>query len=279
MLSNAAGARVISEKGFSSIASSCNVSPTKYPHSTITIPKPPPATTSGPNIACWGGQQYTVAQGDTCESIAKSNSLALDRFLYQNSIDFGCKTLNVGNSVCIRDACKTYTIQANQTCKAIASRLGFTRTELVQWNPILESNCDKLDVLKGRTVCITPPGTKSYSFTPTATWNDTWTWPDGSWVTGPTAGVPLANRTTTLSGEFSMTTETLSLVESPIASLADYFKYCPLTDQIWDDGFDWEGLSTGCTNLLNKYCNPVLTGTPLPSTSFPPNCFPPYPTD
>jgi hypothetical protein len=43
MLSNAAGARVISEKGFSSIASSCNVSPTKYPHSTITIPKPPPA--------------------------------------------------------------------------------------------------------------------------------------------------------------------------------------------------------------------------------------------
>lgn len=42
MLSNAAGARVINEKVFSSIASSCNVSPTRYPHSTVTIPKPPP---------------------------------------------------------------------------------------------------------------------------------------------------------------------------------------------------------------------------------------------
>lgn len=61
-------------------------------------------------------------------------------------------------------------------------------------------------------------------------------------------------------------TAKFGLTESPIPSLADYFKYCPLTDQMWDDGFDWEGLSTGCTNLLNKYCNPVLTGTPLPST-------------
>lgn len=42
MLSNAAGVRVINEKVFSSIASSCNVSPTRYPHSTVTIPKPPP---------------------------------------------------------------------------------------------------------------------------------------------------------------------------------------------------------------------------------------------
>jgi Zn-finger protein len=126
-----------------------------------------------PNITCWGGQQYKVKQGDTCESIAKANSLAMDLFLYQNGIDFNCKTLTVGNDVCIRGACKTYVvrrlhqgeqtradfhgrqIQSNQTCKTIARDNGFTKTELIQWNPILESNCDALDVLKGRTICIT----------------------------------------------------------------------------------------------------------------------------
>lgn len=71
------------------------------------------STTSAPSVTCLGGKQYRVKNGDTCESIAKANSLAIDLFLYQNSIDYGCKDLDVGDDVCIRDACKTYTVRAN----------------------------------------------------------------------------------------------------------------------------------------------------------------------
>ncbi|KAF2818197.1 hypothetical protein CC86DRAFT_435089 [Ophiobolus disseminans] len=275
MLSNSAGAGVISEDAFTSIASSCNVSPTKYPHTTVTIPESPPVVTPAPNITCWGGKQYTVKDSDTCDSIAKANSLAIDHFLYQNGIDYKCSTLEPGNTVCIRDACKTYEIQANQTCKSIARKNGFTQVELVQWNPILKSNCDNLDVLKGRTVCITPPGTTKYDFTPTATWDDAWTWPSGQWEAGPTQGVPLTN---TSSLQFEIPTITLSTIATPIPNLMDYYKWCPLTEEVLDAGFDWEELSIGCTNLLKKYCEPAITGTPLSSTQFPSSCFPPYPT-
>lgn len=69
------------------------------------------STTPAPDATCIGGTRYTVKQGDTCDSIAKANSLAIDSFLYLNNIDFGSKTLAVGNSVCIRDTCKTFTVR------------------------------------------------------------------------------------------------------------------------------------------------------------------------
>lgn len=66
--------------------------------------------TLAPNITCWGGTQVKVKQGDTCDSIASANSMAIDRFLYLNSIDYNCKTLYVGSDVCIRDGCKLHTV-------------------------------------------------------------------------------------------------------------------------------------------------------------------------
>lgn len=68
------------------------------------------STTTMPAIGCYGGSSYTVKAGDSCKSIAAANSLALDRFLYQNGIDFKCSTLKVGSSVCIMDSCKLHTV-------------------------------------------------------------------------------------------------------------------------------------------------------------------------
>jgi hypothetical protein len=68
------------------------------------------SVTPAPNITCWGGKQYTVKDGDTCDSIARANSFAIDHFLYQNGIDFKCSTLEPGNNVYIRDACKTHEV-------------------------------------------------------------------------------------------------------------------------------------------------------------------------
>jgi hypothetical protein len=56
------------------------------------------------------GSLYTVKNGDTCKSIAAANSLAIDRFLADNSYDFDCTYMSAGDSVCIQDGCKLHTV-------------------------------------------------------------------------------------------------------------------------------------------------------------------------
>jgi hypothetical protein len=122
-----------------------------------------------------------------------------------------------------------------------------------------------------------PPGTDDFKFTPTATFNDTWTWPDGSWVPAPTQGTPLNSTTST----WVVPTTTIAGTATLDSSILAYYTNCPLTDQHWEDGFDWSLLSRVCGVLLDRYCEPELTGTPLQPTTFPSSCFPPYsdPTD
>ncbi|KAI0439808.1 hypothetical protein F4803DRAFT_568059 [Xylaria telfairii] len=268
-LGSPVGNNKIDEKGFTSLVSSCGAKPTDFPHNTSTVALPTPTPSSSPNITCWGGTQYTVKAGDSCASIADAKSMAIDNLLYLNGIDFGCTALTVGSSLCIRDSCKLYKIKAGDTCKQIMKTNGFTMNELKHWNPILETGCDNLDVLQGRTICITPPGTNSYDGSITATFNDTWTWPAGSWVPGPTQGVPLGNTTTDWFPPIQTTTLTTGKGPAP----TEYFANCPLDDAVYDTGFDWELISQECKDLLSPYCDPVLTGTPLPSTTFPSSCF------
>jgi hypothetical protein len=67
--------------------------------------------TNLPNITCNLGEQYEVCEGDTCQSIADDHGVALDRFLYQNGIDFGCSNLPVGSKVCITDCCALHKVR------------------------------------------------------------------------------------------------------------------------------------------------------------------------
>jgi hypothetical protein len=115
-----------------------------------------------------------------------------------------------------------------------------------------------------------PPGTDSYDFHATATFSWTWTAPTGQWVPGLTRGVPLGNATTDL--QFVMPTTTLTSGQGP--NPTPYFANCPVTNEDRDNGFDWEFVPTECWELLDPYCNPALTGTPLPSTTFPAECMP-----
>ncbi|KAI6080958.1 hypothetical protein F4821DRAFT_265393 [Hypoxylon rubiginosum] len=194
--------------------------------------------------------------------------MAIDRLLYLNGLDFKCETLTEGASLCIRDSCTLYEVQPGETCKQIISNQTFGMLELVQWNPVLESGCDNMTVMEGRTICVTPPGSDSYDVTITATFNNTWTWPAGSWVPGPTQGTPL---NTTTEWVTAIPTTTMTTGEGPAPT--DYFANCPLDDDVYDTGFDWEMLDDECKELLSPYCDPVLTGTPLPSTTFPSSCF------
>lgn len=122
---------------------------------------------------------------------------------------------------------------------------------------------------------IRPPGTDKYDFTPTASFGGSWTFPSGSWVPAPTQGTPLGNITKT-TWEVPTTTGTWIATLDP--TISAYYKNCPLTEKHWADGFDYGKVSDVCSVLIERYCEPETTGTPLPSTTFPSSCFPPYPT-
>ncbi|EPE27579.1 LysM [Glarea lozoyensis ATCC 20868] len=246
MLNSTYGARKMSETRFRSLVSSCGASPTKYPYSTASVVTAPPTTITDPARRC-SGSEYVVGGGDSCESIAARNGLAIDRFLADNSIDFKCSSLTAGSSVCIQDSCKLHTIQKGETCKQIVAGKAYTTNELVAWNPILETGCENTTALEGRTICITPPGTDNYDLQVTATFSWTWTVPSGQWVPGPTQGSPLGNSTTNL--QFVMPTTTMTRGSGPDPTA--YFLNCPIKGQDYDNGFDWEMINKPLTIMID----------------------------
>jgi hypothetical protein len=97
MLESSYGRVRFDPESFSSILWSCSVSASSYPYTN------PPTTTAtattsaaAPNATC-SGTLYTVQSGDTCNSITVANSIATDRFLTTNNLDYNCTTLVVGN--------------------------------------------------------------------------------------------------------------------------------------------------------------------------------------
>jgi hypothetical protein len=58
------------------------------------------------------------------------------------------------------------------------------------------------------------------------------------------------------------------------ALLEKYAVHCPVTDEDFERGFEWQHLSYECYEMLHPYCGARTTG-PLPtSTTFPAECLP-----
>lgn len=78
---------------------------------------------------------YEVKDGDTCGSIALANSMATDRLIDVNKLDYQCTVLKPGMDLCIQDKCQLATFEENQTCEDITENRGFSVVQLVSWNP------------------------------------------------------------------------------------------------------------------------------------------------
>ncbi|ORY12427.1 hypothetical protein BCR34DRAFT_663821 [Clohesyomyces aquaticus] len=120
-----------------------------------------------PTASTCSGAKYTVKAGDSCKSIASTNSITVNELLVSNNnVIADCKTSpTAGTVLCIRKkSCKLYTVQANETCSSIASKyasLGvskFTQMQLVSWNTNIRSDCSNLADLLGTTICVNNPG-------------------------------------------------------------------------------------------------------------------------
>ncbi|KAL4787164.1 hypothetical protein BJX76DRAFT_29075 [Aspergillus varians] len=272
LLNSTYGHRRVSENAFSSLASSCSVAPTAYPHGTVTFP-PAPTSISNSSAPCLG-TEYTVAEGDTCESIAEANNVAFYRLLGDNGIDLKCESLTVGTTLCVGDSCTLHTVAANETCKEILADKDFTITELLAWNPIIHTQCDNLASLVGRTICVSPPGSGDWHIPITVTYNETWTLPAGDWVPLPSA-TDAANVTWSDPYAIGTVGTITATANTTYANLgASRITDCPVSDQDINRGFEWALLPEDCSRSMEPYCTPFLDEPAPPLTTFASSCLP-----
>ena len=206
------------------------------------------------------GLKYTVSTEDTCQSISKSKSVALDRLITANGLDYNCSSLRVGSTVCIGLSCKLQIVTDNQTCNDIISGQSFNQVQLVSWNPIIHANCDNLDSLAGRSICVSPPGSDTYSAAPIAiTTLDLSSMFPGPYTTGKALKNPSEIETTWYNIQTSLpeaATQTYVANASEASLIAARTSKCPISDDDSLDGFTVADLPDECQDLVNAWCFP-----------------------
>ncbi|KAI5305672.1 hypothetical protein KEM56_003676 [Ascosphaera pollenicola] len=143
---------------WSAIQAKCSLSyPTDVPPLQTNITQPdgfaPPG--SGAEYTCLSGSNYTVKNGDDCETIAEKNHVSTGTLIAINSLYPDCSNLDVGQVLCLPLECLTYATQTDDTCSSVA-RNGTTVQQLISWNPSLSSDCSNFR--PGTNICISPPG-------------------------------------------------------------------------------------------------------------------------
>lgn len=78
---------------------------------------------------------YTVASGDTVNSVAEQYGVSPEIIIADNSLDSA--SLVTGQSLVIRFPTLTYTVEAGDTLTSVAERFGVSTNELLQNNPQL----------------------------------------------------------------------------------------------------------------------------------------------
>ena len=99
------------------------------------------------------GDTYTISADNNCESVSQATSMATDRLITENGLDYQCTTLKVGNQLCIQDTCLLSEIRVNETCNGIFESHGISLVNLVLWNPTIHNNCDNVGSMSGRSIC------------------------------------------------------------------------------------------------------------------------------
>jgi len=121
-------------------------------------------------------RQYTVKEGDICDSISATKSVSTYQLAVINHgvIDSSCSNLMPGSTICIgyenEDCSTTYVVKKDDTCDLITSATSIDSTLLWANNPQIDSGCSNLYI--GEVLCvaksvIVPPAPKSGSV-PTA---------------------------------------------------------------------------------------------------------------
>lgn len=95
------------------------------------------AATAGGASTCSSGRTYTVVSGDTCEMISKKPEVlaATQTIISLNNISPDCKSLKIGQMLCLPKPCKPYLVKPGQTCAYIAGKLRISVAQFQSYNP------------------------------------------------------------------------------------------------------------------------------------------------
>ncbi|KAL2060600.1 hypothetical protein VTL71DRAFT_9241 [Oculimacula yallundae] len=278
MLSSDYGRVRVKPDAYSSLLANCSTPASKYPYTYTSTTSSPTITPTGAPAQNCTGTRYTVGASDTCNSIASKNSIATDRFITQNGLDYNCSSIKAGSTVCIGQSCSLRMIKASDTCDIIISGQKFTSVQLISWNPTIHTGCDNLDSMVGRNICVSPPGTNGYnaSTATTASQNFTSMFP-GPFTTGGSVNSNPPNMTTTWINSqtsFAIPTYTQSYNLTRASLIYARQTYCPITPDDYRMGITVYDLPDACIDLLQPYCSPN-PDLPMPtSTTFPAVCTP-----
>lgn len=109
-----------------------------------------------PSPTCFLPRNYTVAAGETCQTIAQNLSVSTNDIIALNCLNPQCTNLRANSTISLPGCCTTYTVQQNDTCTSIASPArNLSLTNFYTFNPALNSNCSNL--LFGSNVCLSQP--------------------------------------------------------------------------------------------------------------------------
>ncbi|KAL1869088.1 hypothetical protein VTK73DRAFT_3366 [Phialemonium thermophilum] len=124
------------------------------PNSNLTFSDPPNQITV--DSGCSSGSKYTVKAGDTCKSIAVSNSVGEGTLWAINNIQPNCSAMTIGQSLCLPKQCTLYTLKPGDTCQSITAATGVSFSSLLGYNPTISPDCGNLN-MTGSVVCISNP--------------------------------------------------------------------------------------------------------------------------
>ncbi|KAJ6484675.1 hypothetical protein C8R45DRAFT_803800, partial [Mycena sanguinolenta] len=151
------------ETFYDSTATACGI-PAFNPAS-VTSPIVSPGTSTGVNSTstisaqcALLGRNVTVDAASTCAAIAAQYSVSLYDVYSSNSLPQTDCSVAAGTSLCLPQACTTYTVATNDTCLGIANAANITTIQLQTYNPSLGSTCQYLSLLVGNLICVGPHG-------------------------------------------------------------------------------------------------------------------------
>ncbi|RTE79638.1 hypothetical protein BHE90_005873 [Fusarium euwallaceae] len=125
---------------------------------------PPPLKTVKPVEApfCVTNKRYMTKEGDTCDSIAKASRVSGAALYMGNQELIGdCRNIPANLRLCLPLECETYTVQPEDTCVKIESRLELEFDSLRFYNSWLKYDCSNLQPATdfyGKAICVSPHG-------------------------------------------------------------------------------------------------------------------------
>ncbi|KAJ7264086.1 hypothetical protein B0H12DRAFT_1217298 [Mycena haematopus] len=181
-LLNSVSFSVAMEALYDSTATTCGIP--EFNPALVTSPIVSPGTPGGVNSTstisaqcALLGRNVTVSAAYTCAAVATQYSVSLyDVYSYvfgliiaqlvsdssspsrSNSLPQTDCTVAAGTTLCLPQACTTYTVATNDTCAGIATAASLTTVQLQLYNPSLGSTCQFLSQQVGNLICVGPHG-------------------------------------------------------------------------------------------------------------------------